>query len=500
MMKRGKSLHYNGLVGAISILTFTAAFAALSPAEARRRHHVVHAARHFGYTPPYADMVVDANTGRVLHAVNENEPRHPASITKVMTLYLLFEQLERGKMSLDTEMTVSAHAASMAPTKLGLRPGATISVDDAIKAIVTKSANDMAVVVAETIGGSENNFAAMMTAKAKSMGMNGSNFVNASGLPDDDQITTAHDLTVLGRSIQERFPRYYAFFSTHEFVYHGRSIRNHNHLLGRVEGMDGIKTGYTNASGYNLLTSVKRGDRRIVSVVLGGRTAGVRDKIMADLIEANIARGANARLANAAAVEAERSETPRAEPRKREEIEARAEPKPEPVKAAPIPVAMVEKPRPAVVASATRGAADDRTATIPDAKRPPQESATRSAGGMRWIAVPTGSEKPGRPEQRVAKAETAREPSKAEAARPAAARAGVMIQIGAAEDEDKAHVLLTRAKSAAALGGATPFTEKVQKGSGTLWRARFAGLSESQAESACKSLKRSGFACFTTKN
>ena len=512
MMTRDRCSNRVNLVSAISVLAFTFAFAALSPAQARHYHRHGHARHAYApYTPPYAAMVVDANTGRVLHAVNENEPRHPASITKVMTLYMLFEQLERGKMNLDTQLSVSAHAASMAPTKLGLRPGATITVENAIKAIVTKSANDMAVVLAEAIGGSEDHFAEMMTAKAQALGMTGTHYVNASGLPDNDQITTARDLTILGRSIQERFPRYYAYFSTHEFTYAGRVIRNHNHLLGRVEGMDGIKTGYTTASGFNLLTSVKRGDRRIVSVVLGGRSAGIRDKIMADLIEANITRGATSRLASAAVADVEKTAPPHFEPRKPEPIKEEPEtarpeaPKPEASK--PMPLALVsppmEKPRPAVVASAARGSSDDRTATIPDPRRGGTDSSARpAAGGMRWVAGPSAAnDKSSRVEIKVAKAESAHEAAKAEPVRPLAARSGVMIQIGAADDQDKAHELLSRAKSThAALGTATPFTEKVQKGSETLWRARFAGLSETQAESACKTLKHSGFSCFTTKN
>ena len=266
----------NGLATAIAVIALTCGFAGMDGAQARHRVHHGHHARHAhhvasqGYTPPYAAMVVDANTGRVLHAVNENAPRHPASITKVMTLYLLFEQLEKGRMTLDSEIPISAHAASMAPTKLGLRPGSTISVEHAIKAIVTKSANDIAVAVGEAIGGTEEHFAELMTAKAHSLGMNGTHYENASGLPDAEQITTAHDLVLLGRAIQERFPRYYAYFSTHQFTFAGQTLRNHNHLLDKIEGMDGIKTGYTNASGFNLLSSVKRGNKRIVGVVLGG--------------------------------------------------------------------------------------------------------------------------------------------------------------------------------------------------------------------------------------
>ena len=240
------------------------------------------------YSPPFASIVVDGNDGEVLHATNADAPRHPASLTKIMTLYLLFERLEAGKIRLDSQLKVSEHAAEQAPTKLGLRPGQTIAVDDAIKAVVTKSANDAAVTIAENLAGDEGEFAKLMTQKARALGMSRTTYVNASGLPDDDQITTARDQALLGRAIQERFPRYYKYFSTPEFVYHGREMRNHNHLLGEVGGVDGIKTGYTRASGFNLVTSVHRDGRYIVAVVLGGHSAGERDARMRELISTHI--------------------------------------------------------------------------------------------------------------------------------------------------------------------------------------------------------------------
>src|SRR3954462_15357598 len=195
------------------------------------------------HAAPYADIVVDANSGTVLHSTNPDAQRHPASLTKIMTLYLLFEQLEAGKLKLDSQMNVSKEAASQSPTKLGLKPGSTLAVEDAIKGMVTRSANDAAVVVAEAIAGDEDDFAKLMTRKAHALGMSRTTYKNASGLPNDDQVTTARDQATLGRAIQERFPRYYRYFSTNVFVYCGRSIRNHNRLLGSVEGIDGIKTG-----------------------------------------------------------------------------------------------------------------------------------------------------------------------------------------------------------------------------------------------------------------
>jgi D-alanyl-D-alanine carboxypeptidase len=212
-----------------------------------------------------------------------------------MTLYLLFEQLESGKMKLDTQMDVSQHASQQAPTKLGLRPGQTLRVEDAIKGLVTRSANDAAVVISEAIAGEEDNFAKVMTRKARALGMSKTVYKNASGLPDDDQVTTARDQATLGRAIQDRFPKYYRYFSTEAFNYRGRSIRNHNKLLGRVEGVDGIKTGYTRASGFNLVTSMKRGNRYLVGVVLGGRSGGSRDAIMRNLLAEHLDEAATRR-------------------------------------------------------------------------------------------------------------------------------------------------------------------------------------------------------------
>jgi D-alanyl-D-alanine carboxypeptidase len=529
-----------------------------SDAEARHRHHFAHHGHHGrhltharGGALPHAAqniaaIVVDANSGRTLYARNENELRHPASITKVMTLYLLFEELEKGHLQPDSEIRVSAHAAAQKPTKLGLRAGRTIAVENAIKAVVTRSANDMAVAIAEAIGGDESTFAEMMTRKAHALGMSRTHFENASGLPNDDQVTTAYDLAILGRAIQERFPRYYHYFSTRVFYYAGRPIMNHNHLMDRVEGMDGIKTGYTRASGFNLLTSVKRNGHHIVAAVLGGASAAGRDRVMAGLIEENIDDGATIRTAatmnESAPAEriADNSAAPESAPRHiqaeiKPEAEIRPEirtpPKPQTLKAeapvAPVELASIDnevpvaKPRPAFVSGTSKTTpAEDRAATAePTGRRVVQDGSTAQAprastpvstatpSNLRWVVGPAGKERGER--QMVAKAENSKtETAKTDTVkgidtrRPAAARSGWMIQIGATDDVAKAADLLARAKSEGrkALTSAQPFTEKVQKGSETLYRARFAGLEEDSAESACKTLKRSGFSCFATKN
>jgi D-alanyl-D-alanine carboxypeptidase len=282
-----------GLITVSTTIIFTT-----ESADARRyrgRHHVRHHEARSSYSPAFASIIVDGNSGAVLQSTNPDASRHPASLTKIMTLYLLFERLEAGKMKLDTEMDVSERASDQAPTKLGLKPGQKLKVEDAIKGLVTRSANDAAVVIAEAIAGDEDEFARQMTRKARALGMTKTVYRNASGLPNDDQITTARDQATLGRAIQDRFPRYYRYFGTTTFVYKGNAIRNHNRLLGSVEGVDGIKTGYTHASGFNLVSSMRRGNRHLVGVVLGGRSGGSRDATMRSLLAENLEKAATKR-------------------------------------------------------------------------------------------------------------------------------------------------------------------------------------------------------------
>jgi D-alanyl-D-alanine carboxypeptidase len=528
---------------------FMVMYAAITPAEANSKRKKAPS-----YSPPYASIVVDANTGKVLFGENENALRHPASITKVMTLYMLFEQMERGKIRPDSLIRVSANAARQPPTKIGLRAGSTISVDNAIKSLVTKSANDIAVAIAEHLGGSEEEFARQMTAKARALGMSRTTFANASGLPNPRQVTTARDLTILGRSVQERFPKQYAYFALPGFQFSGSTIRNHNKLLGRIEGVDGIKTGYTRASGFNLLTSAKRDNRRIVAVVLGGRSGGHRDNIMAGLVEDHIDRGARGRSApmiaenNAPssaslerAIETAEARAPVAAPapvpapvaRASEAAPARA------VEQAPrenmLPSMQLaayapdERARPAVIS----GSARDDGSTTASIRSSTPSSSNGATPTMRWVSGPRGivSGQPASlpqasggglfPPAPIPAAEPTRIASSApntlslptqqsvqsrepdnSAQRPAFAKTGVMIQVGATDDLEKANALLARARvqGKGALASARPFTEKVSKGSETMWRARFAGLDEARAEAACKTLKRSGIACFTTRN
>ncbi|HEV7370165.1 D-alanyl-D-alanine carboxypeptidase family protein [Arenibaculum sp.] len=235
--------------------------------------------------PPYAEFLLDPATGAVLHAHNADVPTQPASLTKIMTLFLAFDALERGELRLDQRLPVSRRAAGMAPSRLGVPAGKTLKTEDAILALVTKSANDVAVVIAEALGGTEERFAEMMTAKARELGMAATTFRNASGLPNSRQVTTARDMARLSVAVIERHPRRYSYFSRSNFSYNGAKIRSHNRLMTRYYGMDGIKTGFVNASGFNLAASAVRDGRRLIAVVLGGPTAAERDRRVAALLD-----------------------------------------------------------------------------------------------------------------------------------------------------------------------------------------------------------------------
>lgn len=362
---------------ALALATVSVTLLLTDHADARRRHqrhHRAHVERS-SYNPPFASVIVDANSGATLQATNPDAIRHPASLTKIMTLYMLFEQLESGKLRLDSQLEVSRHASIQAPTKLGLKPGQTIRVEDAIKGIVTRSANDASVVVAEAIGGSEENFCKMMTRKARALGMNKTTYVNASGLPDDDQITTARDQATLGRAIQDRFPTYYRYFSTSVFTWRGSPIRNHNHLLGKVEGVDGIKTGYVRASGFNLVTSIRRGNRHLVGVVLGGRSGGARDATMRKLLADHLDEAATRRTVAAiternpsriASNDAPTAKTP-ARPAPAPIELASAAPESVPVPVARVPEPATEKPEPAPL---TSGVIASPLAAVPGSAEP----------------------------------------------------------------------------------------------------------------------------------
>jgi D-alanyl-D-alanine carboxypeptidase len=248
------------------------------------------------YKPPFSAIAIDAYSGKSIYERSPDEPRYPASLTKMMTLYLLFQDLEAGKVTTNSRFTVSAYAASQAPSKLGLKPGQTIRVEDAILALVTKSANDVAVTIAENLGGSEAKFAERMTRTARSIGMTRTTFRNASGLPDLQQRTTARDMATLGLRLQRDFPKEFTYFARPSFTFAGRVVRTHNRLLGRMRGVDGIKTGYTRASGFNLVTSAGRDGKRLVGAVMGGASGGARNRYMAAMLESAFPKAGKGKL------------------------------------------------------------------------------------------------------------------------------------------------------------------------------------------------------------
>ncbi|WP_052945259.1 D-alanyl-D-alanine carboxypeptidase family protein, partial [Acidisphaera rubrifaciens] len=233
----------------------------------------------------YASIVINAATGNVLSSVNADEPRYPASLTKLMTLYLVFEALRDHRISLNDPVPVSEHAAMMSPSKLGLTPATHITVEEAILGLVTKSANDAAAALGEMLGGDEDRFGAMMTLRARALGMTHTVFRNASGLPDPEQVSTARDLAILARHIVTDFPNFYGYFSTPNFMWHRRLIPNHDHMLETYPGADGMKTGYTQLAGHNLVTSAERSGVRLIGVVLGAGSNVERDRQMAWLLD-----------------------------------------------------------------------------------------------------------------------------------------------------------------------------------------------------------------------
>ncbi len=393
----------------------------------------------------YAAIVIDANTGKVLHSSKADAPRYPASLTKMMTLYMVFEALDRKRISKKTRVRFSKYSASKPPSKLGIRAGRSISVEQAILALVTKSANDVAAAVGEKLGGSEAGFARMMTAKAKQLGMNSTRFRNASGLPDRKQVTTARDMAKLGLALREHFPHHYRYFSTRSFRYGKRRYGNHNRLLGRVRGVDGIKTGYTRASGYNLVTSVKHGKRRIVAVVMGGRSGKTRNAAMTKLV---------------------RKYLPRASKRSRGALIAKRQNTPSlavaslPVKSAPVP-----EPRPGRIAVAS--------AYAPAAKIPlPTRNVGRLIDPVKTAATRN------------------REQSKV---------SGWVVQVASLPSKSEALEFMDRTKSKAGrvLASANGFTQTFEK-NGTLYhRVRFSGFaSKTRARNACSKLKKRKISCY----
>lgn len=441
----------------------------------------------------YASFVIDMDTDRVLHARNADELRYPASLTKMMTLYMLFDALEAGEIGLNDQMAVSARAAAQEPSKIYVRAGSTLRVEDAILALTTKSANDAAVVIAERLGGSVEQFALMMTEKARELGMTRTRWRNPNGLPDEGQVTTARDLAVLGEALYRDHPDYYHYFSAEEFRYGNVTYRSHNRLLANLDGVvgvDGIKTGYIRASGYNLATSAERDGRRIVAVVLGGSTSRVRDAHMADLVEQAFAAleqdEAEPILVATLSPEGEPLSHIKGVPVSDPETELANETQQEQPRA----LASLELPRPA-----QQGDGSDRGVRIifaDDAGRPAPEEASHTDSGA---AQPVVLRMPAEPDRRP---EDQRDPALRAAVRESDDELGWQIQVGAYRDEATALDRLAQLEGMAitVLSGAARHIEDAMVNDARWYRARFAGLTEEAARAACSALASSGDNCF----
>ncbi len=480
------------------------------------------------YNPPYAAVVIDVKTGKTLHAENADATRFPASLTKVMTLYLVFEQLERGAIRLDTPLRVSSRGAAEPPSKLGLRAGSTITVENAIKSLTTRSANDVATTIAENLGGSVDAFTREMTRTARALGMQRTTFRNAHGLPNREQVTTARDMAILAIAVQDRFPQYYHYFSTRRFTYNGTTHRNHNRLLGRVTGVDGIKTGFIRASGFNLMTNAKTDNRHIVTVVMGGRSGAHRDGIVERLVKSNLPRAyAGARQTPVMNVAGAVAFVPAILPPARPAdigvppaAFASASATGGPLDLAAMRPAVAPERNagntmtPSSLGSLRQGAAAnaapaqsgsevlsfaDATGSIP---LPPADLGSRHAS--QDIAQGGEDTDAAAPIQVASAAASAPLPASAAPSEPEpVAISDWVVQIAAVDSRSAALDMLENARNRVGgpLTSASPFTEPVQTGGTTLHRARFSGFdTQNAARDACRQLERRGFACFASRS
>ena len=432
-------------------------------------------------SPKFSAITVDARTGQILFQDEADGLRHPASLTKMMTLYVLFQDLKAGRISHESKLHVSARAASMAPSKLNLRPGSTITVDEAIKALVTKSANDVAATIAENLGGTESNFAARMTRVAHTIGMNNSTFRNASGLPNPQQYTTARDMATLGLRLMRDFPQYYPYFRITQFQFHGRTIRTHNKLVEHYAGTDGIKTGYIADSGYNLVTSTKRDDRRLVGVVLGARSSSTRGAFMMHMFEKMFAKAHGGSTIAALAGSSKGVIDPLAKQSTSEIAKADTE------KASTI--------KSNEVASNELASASADAATGPVDQNSGDEdvadSVTTGSGPKVLEAnLDAPNKKPGKLPFAVVSASD--QP-------PTLNAATWNIQIGPYKHKAEAQARITQllGKQLAALDGKAAFTDTVQNGKKTVYHARFAGFDQMSAKLACSKISKLGASCTT---
>ncbi len=472
----------------------------------------------------HAAFVVDANTGRVLHADDADDLRFPASLTKMMTLYLVFEQLEAGRLDASTPIRVSAQAAAVPPSKLDLDPGDTIPLGAAVRALVTKSANDVAVAIAEHIAGSEAAFARAMTAKARQLGMRQTVFRNAHGLPDPEQVTTARDIATLSLALYDHFPRHARIFATRQFSYAGARYRNHNTMLGSFEGMEGIKTGYTRASGFNLAASVRRDGRHVVAVVMGGRTAQARNAEMRKLLTRAMARASTGKsrrpiaMARAEPAQTAQSAPPsqRAMPQRRPQVQHQPTPRlVEPIRPAARPVLASNEPpiQMARVRTVPVGALAWSDAGSRTDEQPQQQYMSPDQGrGAQPSTLGAQAHRLGNGMPAIYAAQDRGPPSATASLQPAAAtpsyagaqaigRGAFAVQVGAfaTSAEAEARLREVRQNAGAMLATASDLTEPIAQGARTLYRARFAGLDAGPAAATCTALRRQRVDCFVTR-
>jgi len=434
----------------------------------------------------YASIVVDAASGEVLFSRFADARRYPASITKVMTLYLVFEALESGKVKLTDNLTVSPRAASQPPSKLGLAAGQSISLDDAMKATAVRSANDMAVVLAEHIGGSEAQFTARMTAKARELGMDHTRFTTANGLPDTRQATTARDLSILSRAVMRDYPQYYRYLGLHDWYYNGRDYRNTNGLLATNRGYDGIKTGFTNASGYNLAASSVRDGKRIITIVMGGRSTATRNAHVAELMDTGFEvqrrRGQGERIQVAQAFFEQRGYGVSADPNPPVEYASASDEDGEGVGATA--VAYVAGPPPANLPTQVTPPPSARAAAVPRATAPAQRAEAPRTPENLTASLNGGSSSSAR------RASSAATPARAPAGR-------WTVQVGAFRDEAVARTWLNDVSRRFR----TQFTEAqrdVQNADGW-YRSRFTGMTQAAAEAACETLGERRVTCMVIR-
>jgi D-alanyl-D-alanine carboxypeptidase len=460
-----------------------------------------------GAPPIAAAIVVDMNTGIILDSQAPDTPRYPASLTKMMTLYVLFGCLKDGKISLSSDLTVTPHAEIQAPTKLGLKQGMTIKVEDAIKALVTQSANDAAVTIAENLAGTEENFARYMTQTARSIGMANTTFRNASGLPDDEQVTTARDMATLATHLIHDYPEYYGVFETRYFTYSGRKYRNHNHLLFGYKGTDGIKTGYTKASGFNLTASVHRGDKHLVAVVLGGKTGSQRDAAMRALLDKNFAAASESKPTKEQLVAALVSPSGGPTPAPVPQVVKPAEPAPAPQvveAAAPTPVPQVVKPAPAAKPALTAAETELETfvSQSPAKASKPSFALASVAPEPSTVGTPNdvGQGDTGEPSDSANDAALPWGASQKKLAKQKYAGA-FHVQVGAytSESEAESRLGVVQQRASDLLDGHLPFTTSFTKEGAEWYRARFAGFSRGDAQSVCDALKKMSVDCVVMK-